>query len=246
MERAIFRIPTAKIILGTQPVDSENNQHFASESDDFIPGVEIEIKLGYGSNNETVFHGIIVKQGIRNLTGMVDECIIHCRDQNDHLKDWDLIVARAEANGMLMYAENGEVSVKKPMDSGIADLKVAFGKGVVSYDYSIGSRIQAPAVPNAAWDFETQFLGTITILGNATLKLNTLLELNGFGEPFNGNALITSILHAVREGIWHTTVGFGLPSKWRLKLRAVSAKATGSLKLHQNRNKAPLSKACFG
>lgn len=44
VERAIFRIPTAKIILGTQPVDSENNQHFASESDDFIPGVEIEIK----------------------------------------------------------------------------------------------------------------------------------------------------------------------------------------------------------
>ncbi len=44
LERAVFRIPTAKIILGTQPVDSENNQHFASESDDFIPGVEIEAK----------------------------------------------------------------------------------------------------------------------------------------------------------------------------------------------------------
>ncbi len=281
VERAIFRIPTAKIILGTQPVDSENNQHFASESDDFIPGAEIEIKLGYGSNNETVFHGIIVKQGIRNLTGIVDECIIHCRDKSTkmtlgrksayyqdmtdsaitasilsdyglssaveattcthkqlvkyQLNDWDFIVGRAEANGMLAYAENGKVSVKKPLDSGMADLKLAFGKDVLSYDCSIESpfieKNELNALADAQLTRDRMFMmqGTITLTGNATPKLNTLLELHGFGDRFKGNALITSIQDSIQEGIWRTTVGIGLPSEWQDAQHALSAPSTGGL-----------------
>lgn len=281
LERAIFRIPTAKIILGTQPVDSENNQHFARESDDFIPGAEIEIKLGYGSNNETVFHGIIVKQGIRNLTGLSDELIIHCRDKSTkmtlgrksayyqdmtdsaittsilsdyglssaveattcthkqlvkyQLNDWDFIVARAEANGMLAYAENGKVSVKKPLDSGMADLKVAFGKDVLSYDCSIESpfieKNELNALADAQLPRDQMFImqGTITFIGNATPKLNTLLELHGFGDRFKGNALITSIQDSIQEGIWRTTVGIGLPSEWQDAQRTLSAPSTGGL-----------------
>jgi uncharacterized protein involved in type VI secretion and phage assembly len=281
LERAVFRIPTAKIILGAQSVDTENNQHFASESNDFIPGVDIEIKLGYGSNNETLFHGMIVKQGIRNLTGLSNELIIHCRDKSTkmtlgrksayyqdmtdsaitasilsdyglssaveattcthkqlvkyQLNDWDFIVGRAEANGMLAYAENGKVSVKKPLASGMADLKVAFGKDVLSYDCSIESPFIEKNELNALADVQQtrdrmfMMQGTITFIGNATPKLNTLLEMNGFGDRFNGNALITSIQDSVREGIWRTTVGIGLPSEWKDEQRALSAPSTGGL-----------------
>lgn len=52
--------------------------------------------------------------------------------------------------------------------------------------------------------------GQVTFFGNATPKLNTLIELEGFGARFNGSALITSIRHTVREGEWRTETGFGL------------------------------------
>jgi PAAR motif len=82
VERAVFRIPTARIILALS-VDSGDNQTFAaSESGDFIPGVEIDIKLGTDSKKETVFRGIIVNQGIRNLRGEINELILHCSDQS--------------------------------------------------------------------------------------------------------------------------------------------------------------------
>ncbi len=204
VERVVFRIPTAKIILAL-PVGSEGNQTFAaSESGDFIPGVEIDIKLGSVSKKETVFRGIIVNQGIRNLRGEINELILHCSDKSAKMtlgrksayyqdmtdgaimgsilgdyglssevesttyihkqlvkyqvNDWDFIVGRAEANGMLAYIENGKVSVKKPFASGIADLKVEFGNDVLSYDFSVESRFQAPSVTNSAWDFKTQSL----------------------------------------------------------------------------------------
>jgi len=239
LERAVFRIPIATIILAL-PVGSEGNQTFAdSELGDFIPGVDIDIKLGTVYKKETVFRGMIVNQGIRNRRGEINELILHCSDKSAKMtlglksanyqdmtdsavmgsilgdyglssevesttfiheqlvkyqvKDWDFIVSRAEANGMLAYIENGKVSVKKPLASGIADLKVEFGTDVLSSD-----RI-------------SMMQGAVTFLGNAKPKLNTLLEMHGFGDRFNGNVLITSIQHSIREGLWHTTVGFGLP-----------------------------------
>ncbi|MCK6692466.1 MAG: phage baseplate assembly protein V, partial [Thermoanaerobaculia bacterium] len=71
--------------------------------------------------------------------------------------------------------------------------------------------------------------GTVTFFGNAKPKLNTLIEMKGFGKRFNDNALITAVRHSVRGGLWQTTVGFGLPPEWYYEQRAVSAPAAGGL-----------------
>ena len=57
------RIPAASV----QVRDGEaSKQTFeASDTDHFVPGKEIEIKLGYGGETETVFKGIIVKHRVR-------------------------------------------------------------------------------------------------------------------------------------------------------------------------------------
>lgn len=61
------KIPEAELILLDGDVATETFE--ASNGKDFIPGVEIEIKAGYHGQEETIFKGIIVKQGIKVLQG---------------------------------------------------------------------------------------------------------------------------------------------------------------------------------
>ena len=61
--KEINRIPTATIIL--QDGDSATGKFAVTDGDDFKHGNELEISLGYDSNDEVVFKGIITKFGIK-------------------------------------------------------------------------------------------------------------------------------------------------------------------------------------
>ena len=61
------KIPEAEIVLLDGDVSTETFE--VSNGTDFIPGVDIEIKAGYHGQEETIFKGIIVKQGIKILQG---------------------------------------------------------------------------------------------------------------------------------------------------------------------------------
>ena len=71
--------------------------------------------------------------------------------------------------------------------------------------------------------------GSVTFQGSTLPKLNTIVALNGFGKRFNGDALVTSLRHYVRDGNWETTVGFGLAASWTIAQPSVSAPAAGGL-----------------
>ncbi len=71
--------------------------------------------------------------------------------------------------------------------------------------------------------------GTITLQGSTLPKLNTIVTLSGFGQRFNGDAMVTSLRHYVRDGNWETTLGFGLPAAWVAGQPSVSAPAAGGL-----------------
>jgi len=76
--RELNRIPTATIQL----MDGEASQSTfeVSNSDHFVPGQKIEIQLGYRSENESVFKGIVVKHGIKiRKTGSF--LLVECRDE---------------------------------------------------------------------------------------------------------------------------------------------------------------------
>lgn len=76
--RELNRIPTAVIQL----LDGEASQSTfqVSNSSHFIPGNEIEIQLGYRSQNDSVFKGIIIKHSIK-IRKNVSLLIIDCRDK---------------------------------------------------------------------------------------------------------------------------------------------------------------------
>lgn len=76
--RELNRVPKAVIQL----LDGEaSNQTFAvSNTDRFIPGKNIEIQLGYRSENEKVFKGIIIKHSIK-IRPNGSFLILECRDE---------------------------------------------------------------------------------------------------------------------------------------------------------------------
>jgi Rhs element Vgr protein len=55
--------------------------------------------------------------------------------------------------------------------------------------------------------------GHATFVGNASVKLNTIIELAGVGDRFNGSAYVTGVSHSLSEGTWTSTAKFGLDTK---------------------------------
>lgn len=51
---------------------------------------------------------------------------------------------------------------------------------------------------------------TVSIQGNQTCAPGSTVELNGLGDRFNGNALVTGVLHTFKNGVWKTVLQLGL------------------------------------
>ena len=77
VHKEVNRIPFATIILVDGDPAAESFP--ISNAADFEPGKEIEIKLGYRSEEETVFKGIVIKHGIKARAGSA-VLVIECKD----------------------------------------------------------------------------------------------------------------------------------------------------------------------
>jgi Rhs element Vgr protein len=77
----VNRIASATVILADGGAIGLTNAPFKnSEGNDFIPGNEIEIKLGYESKNTSVFKGIILSQRLSIKNGQ-SQLEINCKDK---------------------------------------------------------------------------------------------------------------------------------------------------------------------
>lgn len=76
--RELNRIPTAMIQF--QDGEASKATFQVSNTAHFVPGKKIEIQLGYRSQNETIFKGIVIKHNIQiRKSGSV--LILECRDE---------------------------------------------------------------------------------------------------------------------------------------------------------------------
>ena len=78
VEKEVNRIPTATIWLEDGVPALE--EFPASNSDDFVPGNEIQISAGYHSDEEVIFKGIIIKHSVK-IRGGGSMLIIECKDK---------------------------------------------------------------------------------------------------------------------------------------------------------------------
>jgi Rhs element Vgr protein len=191
-----------------------------------------------------------------------------------YVSDWDYMMTRAEANGLLVTVEDGAVSVKAPDVSTAPVLLLTYGIDMISFEAEMDARWQLPQVTGTSWDPATQDViqqsakplgplgpgnidgatlakvlavsdfvlqtaaplesaaltawtkaqqaksalarirGAVSFQGNASARPGAVLTLAGTGARFNGNLIVTNVIHNLVDGNWVTTVEFGMPPYW--------------------------------
>jgi Rhs element Vgr protein len=70
--------------------------------------------------------------------------------------DWDFMLSRAEANGLLVIVDAAKVAVKAPATDGSPKLKVTYGDDLIEFHASTDARSQLSKVKGVAWDLKSQ------------------------------------------------------------------------------------------
>ncbi len=105
-----------------------------------------------------------------------------------HASDWDFILARAEANGMVVLNAENEVEVVKPKPTGSSILDLEFGVSVYDFDLGISSYAQVPSVESVAWNIKNQAIESVkskkpSEVAQGNLKSATLAKVMG-NDPY--------------------------------------------------------------
>lgn len=75
-----------------------------------------------------------------------------------HISDWDFLILRAEANGMLVLVDDGTIKVAKPVVAAKEVLQVNYGSSVLEFESEIDARYQLKNVQASSWDYSNQQL----------------------------------------------------------------------------------------
>lgn len=101
--------------------------------------------------------------------------------------DWDFILARAEANGMIVTASDSKVTVAAPDANTSPVITATFGDSILAFNADLDSVSQLGTIKAEAWDFKTQAIvsGTSTASlagpGNLTSKkLSAVVGLSNY------------------------------------------------------------------
>ncbi|NTV82957.1 MAG: phage late control D family protein, partial [Bacteroidales bacterium] len=66
--------------------------------------------------------------------------------------DWDFMLCRADANGMLVLTDDNKVIISKPEFSAEAALTIQFGSTVLDMDAEIDARFQYKRITGSTWN----------------------------------------------------------------------------------------------
>lgn len=152
----INRISSAEIIVIDKIAESEELP--ISDSNDFIPGNDLEILAGYGETGEqSIFKGVIVKQAIRLNAGSGFNLVITCKHK-----------------AVMMTFNRTEQEYENTLDSDI--ISGIIGKYGLSCTIDSTSSQQEVSFQKLAtdWDFilsRAEFYGYITILENEKIVI---------------------------------------------------------------------------
>ncbi|HWJ90781.1 MAG TPA: type VI secretion system tip protein VgrG [Flavisolibacter sp.] len=75
-----------------------------------------------------------------------------------HISDWDFLLLRAEANGMLVLTDDGTVKVFKPRSNASPVMQVTFGTDILDFDAEMEAAPQYKSVEASSWDYSNQQL----------------------------------------------------------------------------------------
>lgn len=100
--------------------------------------------------------------------------------------DWDFILARAEANGLIVIPNDGKVTVAAPDASTSPVLTANYGDDILAFNADLDAVSQLGTVKAEAWDFKTQAVisgtSTASIAGPGNLTSKKLSEVVGLSD----------------------------------------------------------------
>ncbi|MFK7924463.1 MAG: type VI secretion system tip protein VgrG [Bacteroidia bacterium] len=103
----------------------------------------------------------IIKSLIGNhgLSNKVDATTLkHDELVQYHCSDWDFMLARAEANAMLVSVSEGKVTVAEPDTSAKPVLQLLYGATLLEFDAELDARNQWAKVKARSWDYKSHKL----------------------------------------------------------------------------------------
>ncbi|HYF32557.1 MAG TPA: type VI secretion system tip protein VgrG [Chitinophagaceae bacterium] len=75
-----------------------------------------------------------------------------------YITDWDFLLLRAEANGMLVFVNDGQIKVVKPNTKSAEVMQVTYGSSLLEFEAEMDARNQWKSVRARSWDYATQKL----------------------------------------------------------------------------------------
>jgi Rhs element Vgr protein len=139
-------------------------------------------------SDSEIISALIARHG--GLTAAVDATSVTYKELVQYyVSDWDYMMTRAEASGLLVTVDNGVVSVKAPQASGTPVLTVTYGIDMISFQAELDARWQLASVTGTSWDLATQAIVqkkatpvTLAAQGDSTpAKLAAVLGVDDFG-----------------------------------------------------------------
>lgn len=101
----------------------------------------------------------IIEELLGGLAGDIEATPLkHKQQVQYHCSDWDFLLARAQANGLMVWAKEDKIVAKKPALGGAAVCTLQFGATLLDFDAEIDARKQFSAVKSVSWDPAQQAL----------------------------------------------------------------------------------------
>lgn len=76
--------------------------------------------------------------------------------------DWDFVLSRAEANGLVVAVDDGVVNVVKPEDAEDCGVSASHGQDIIKMDAKVDASKQVKSVTAKSWDFSTNSMIEVT------------------------------------------------------------------------------------
>jgi Rhs element Vgr protein len=97
--------------------------------------------------------------GYPGLSVTADETTLQHKEIVQHyITDWDFLLLRAEANGMLVLVDDGAIKVVKPVTTGAEVVQLTYGSSLLEFEAEMDARNQWKSVRARAWDYSNQEL----------------------------------------------------------------------------------------
>ncbi|MEJ2457619.1 MAG: type VI secretion system tip protein VgrG [Novosphingobium sp.] len=236
----INKLPRARLVISDGSAAEETFP--ISEASSLIPGVALEISIGYGASLTKVFSGVIYRQGLEVtrdgpsrlvveatdkamamtlarqnaiFENVTDSAVIeklisaaglsakvtststqHERIVQYYASAWDMMVLRAQVNGMMVVAAGGTVTVAPPDTGSAPVLTLTYGQSILDFhaDMDAATQFASSAFKSFAWDPATQALATsggassdVSTPGNiSSSKLADVFDVSNYWQQTGG------------------------------------------------------------